>query len=112
MFTLNYTWPFFAYDPIGASTGEHAYPYHLKLWTYNTDDLAAVKSGSLPLQSIRPTQMFQFKLPVGNRVDVGRLRGAAYNPATKLVYVSVGYGSSFSDEPVIHVFRINNATVG
>ena len=112
MFTRNYTWPFFAYDPIGASTGEHAYPYHLKLWTYNTDDLAAVKSGSLPLQSIRPTQMFQFKLPVGNRVDVGRLRGAAYNPATKLAYVSVGYGSSFSDEPVIHVFRINNATVG
>jgi hypothetical protein len=56
--------------------------------------------------------MFQFKLPVGNNPDLGRIRGAAYNPATKLAYVSVGYGSSFSDEPVIHVFRINNATVG
>ena len=113
LFTLNYTWPFFAYDPIGSSTGEHSYPYHLKLWTYNTDDLAAVKSGSLPLQSIRPTQMFQFKLPVGNNPDVGRIRGAAYNPATKLAYVSVGVASGGAgDDPVIHVFRINNATVG
>jgi len=110
LFTLNYTWPFFAYDPIGASTGEHSYPYHLKLWTYNTDDLAAVKNGTLPLQSIRPTQMFQFKLPVGNDPDLGRIRGAAYDPATKRAYVSVGNASgSGTDDPVIHVFRINNA---
>jgi len=112
MFTLNYTWPFFAYDPASASTGEHSYPYHLKLWTYNTDDLAAVKNGTLPLQSIRPTQMFQFKLPVGNDPDLGRIRGAAYDPATKRAYVSVGYASGSGDEPVIHVFLINNATVG
>jgi hypothetical protein len=111
LFTLNYTWPFFAYDPAGTSTGEHSYPYHLKLWTYNTDDLAAVKDGSLPLQSIRPTQMYQFKLPVGNNPDIGRLRGAAYDPATRRVYVSVGFASGSGDEPAIHVFRINSAVV-
>jgi hypothetical protein len=102
--TRNYTWPFFAYDPAGTSTGEHSYPYHMKVWTYNTDDLAAVKSGSLALQSIRPSQMRCLSLPSASTTTSSVMAGAAYDSATSRIYVTVTNANGA--EAAIHVFGV------
>jgi beta-glucanase (GH16 family)/chitodextrinase len=95
-------------DPSNSSKGEHAYPYRAYVWAYNANDLAAVKAGSKQPWSVTPYATWELSQlgDVGGDFSTG---GAAYDPATKRIYISKKYGDG--DKPVIYVYEVDNAGV-
>jgi hypothetical protein len=100
------------YDPVDGSKGCHAYPYKAWVWAYDANDLLSVKNGQKNPWDIRPYAVWPLNLPV----DTGSndIQGAAYDPATRRLYVSQSYGDgafpqspAYDARPLIHVFLIS-----
>lgn len=91
-------------DPSSNWKGPHGYPYYHEIWAYDANDLVAVKNGSKkpweprPYAHIRLTQM--------NNSGGAKIRGAAYDPISKRIYIAEDYG----DNPRIHVYEVTGAT--
>lgn len=92
-------------DPSGSSKGSHAYPYAFQIWAYDVLDLLAVKYGQKQPWDVRPYQTWTFELPFAHLTR--QLGGAAYDPATKRLYLSASYGDG--SQPLIHVFSLFTA---
>jgi hypothetical protein len=88
-------------DPSNNSKGEHAYPYKAYVWAYDANDLAAVKAGAKQPWQIVPYATWE--LP-GISVGYDGIGGAAYDPATRRIYVSEKNGDG--ERPLIHVFKV------
>ena len=87
-------------DPVDGSKGTHAYPYVHQVWAYDAVELVAVKQGAKQPWQVRPYATWTL-----SEMDAGggaTIRGAAYDPATRRVYVTEGFG----DTPVVHVYRL------
>ena len=108
-FTRNYRYPLYIYDPRGQSTGEHAWPYYFKLWTYSVSDLVAVKNGSISPNATPTKQVFSLNIPqILTASPIPYPYGAAYDKTNRILYVSVV--KSAPGIPLINAFRINSAT--
>jgi hypothetical protein len=91
----------YCYDPDDNGKGVHGYPYSPYVWAYDANELASVHAGQRNPWDVRPYAVWA--LP-GMGAQIG---GAAYDPATKRIYVSQMFGDG--DNPLVHVF---NVTVG
>ena len=89
-------------DPANISHGPHAYPYVYYVWAYDVLDLVAVKQGLKQPWQIYPYRSWAFELPFQN-LDRAII-GAAYDPATRRIYLSQAHGDV--DSPIIHVFSL------
>jgi hypothetical protein len=99
----------YCYDPTDNSKGTHSYPYAYQVWGYDANDLAAVAAGQKAPYAIRPYATWTLSLPFASGADwVG---GAAWDPATRRLYLVVKYGDNIL--PLVHVYQINTgATAG
>lgn len=101
-------------DPARTSKGEHAYPYKYWGWEYSNSDLEDVKNGFKQPWDPRPKPIDlnqYFYTGVGD--DEARWGcGAAYDPATRRLFLSQPYGeqTQYDPYPVIHVFQVNATT--
>jgi hypothetical protein len=96
----------YCYDPSSAAKGTHAYPYVYQVWSYDVNDLVAVKNGTKNPWEPIPV-VWNFELPFQ---DSGRLvGGVAYDPATQRIFLSQQFGED-GIYPIIHVFKINLGT--
>jgi len=87
------------YDPDDSYKGTHGYPYAAEVWAYDANDLLAVRNHVRKPWGVRPYAVWQLSLPFDSPV----IGGAAYDPASRSLYVSQQYANG--PEPVIHVFR-------
>jgi hypothetical protein len=94
----------YCYDPEVAAQGTHGYPYALHVWIYDANDLAEVVAGRKARWDIRPQGAGVVTVPFerGQRI-VG---GAAYDPATQRIFVSVL--AQDDARPLIHVLRFTS----
>lgn len=95
----------YCYDPCNASKGQHGYPYVPTVWAYDANDLLTVLQGKANPWDIAPYAVWQLTVPfpaAPNRLP--DVLGAAYDPATQSIYLSVAFGDG--DRPVVHVFSI------
>jgi hypothetical protein len=88
----------------------NAPPYIYQVWAYDVLDLAAVKAGQKQPWQVTPYATWELRLPfpTGPRTDPA-IGGAAYDPATRRIFVSQMYGDSDGMEsylPLIHVFEV------
>lgn len=92
-------------DPADQYKGTHAYPYVYQVWAYDANDLVSVKKGAKLPYAVQPYATWIFNLPFEKSGDAHWLGGAAFDPATKRVYVSQQHGDS-DHRPIIHVFKL------
>lgn len=91
-------------DPTKADKGTHAYPYVYQVWAYDANDFADVVNGTRSANGLQPYDVWTFNVPFESN-DAHLFGGAAYDPATDKIYMSMMRGDSKA--PLIHVFRIN-----
>ena len=97
------------YDPTDSSNGEHAWPYRYQVWAYDLGDLARVKDGTTLPWAVQPYAVWSIEMPIVP-VDEGHYTGGmAYDPATRRLFIVQGTTND-SGEPVVTVFRVENAT--
>ncbi|MBV9213654.1 MAG: hypothetical protein JOZ25_08425 [Actinobacteria bacterium] len=91
------TW---CYDPDDSSKGTHAYPYVPEVWAYDARDLRAVRKHRRRPWQVKPYAVWPLPLPYGSP----RIGGAAYDPRSRLIYVSQQYADG--TQPVIQAFAV------
>jgi hypothetical protein len=97
------------YDPSDSSTGEHAWPYRYQVWAYDVNELAKAKTGIIKPYEVKPYSVWSFKIPFEDQNGRHNTGGIAYNPKTKQLYFVQSNAGPYG-EPVVHVFKISNAT--
>jgi hypothetical protein len=96
----------YCYDPTAGSKGTHSYPYVQFVWAYDANDLAAVKAGTKNQWDVLPYATWTFDTPFENPQQA--INGAAYDPATGRVFVSVGFEDGTA--PLIQVLTIQTGS--
>lgn len=97
----------YCYDEAEHSKGCHAYPYSSYVWAYDASELALVHAGAKQPWQVRPYATWPLELPFAT--GGGRITGAAYDPATRRIFVSqhcADPGGGYFCGPVVHVFEI------
>jgi hypothetical protein len=94
------------YDPVYPVTGPRAYPYFIRMWAYDLNDLANVRSGSVASDSVRPYATWNMTISP-NAVD-RYVSGMTYDPVNRRLFISVRGVGNFG-EAVIYAFTVNNA---
>lgn len=91
-------------DPVDSTDGVHGYPYIYQVWSYDANDLVAVRQGAMQPQEVVPYEIWQLQMPL-ERDDSHRIGGVAYDKARNLLY----FVQRFRDNsgPVVHAFRLN-----
>ena len=92
------------YDPADGSKGTHNYPYHHQVWAYDANDLLAVKAGTKLEHEILPYAVWTLDLPFASANSSHEIGGAAYDPATRRIYVAQRYADGTA--PVVAVFQV------
>jgi len=70
------------------------------VWAYDALDLAAVKSGLMRPWEPSPYAVWELTLPVENSSKV--IKGAAYDPATRRIYLTQSRGEA----PLVHAYKV------
>lgn len=96
-------------DPADDSKGTHAYPYRYQVWAYDANDLLAVKNGSKSASAVEPYAVWTYNLPFEGSGGSHMIGGAAFDPASGLIYVSQQC-SDTNCAPVIHAFKVQGGT--
>lgn len=106
------------YDPTDSSKGTHAYPYVYRVWAYDAQELANVKSGNINQQTgstykpwdIRPYAIWNLDFPLAIKNN-GNISGAAYDPTTSQIFIVDPKGDKHGLDtfPLIHVYQVNIA---
>jgi len=92
-------------DPDVSDKGTHGYPYHYRIWAYNAEDLAAVKSGTKKPWEVKPYSYWNLDDKLPFLAWKKQVNGATYDPATKRIYMSQDHGDGSA--PLIQVFSVN-----
>jgi hypothetical protein len=87
-------------DPVDGSKGTHAYPYVHQVWAYDANELVAVKNGQKQQWDLHPYATWQ--LSDMDSAGSATVSGATYDPASRRVFITEGYG----DVPVVHVYQV------
>ena len=96
------------YDPQYPVTGPRAFPYFLRFYAYDLNDLAAVKVGSQSPWSIRPYAVWNSDLKIApTGADMPSM---CYDTSNRRLYIAQ-HSAGYFGEAVIHAFRIENAAV-
>ena len=94
-------------DPMTGYKGYFAQPYAYQVWAYDAQELLKVKDGQLQSYAVKPYAVWNFDLPFESNNPGREIGGAAYDPASRRIYLSqIGTDGS---QPVIHVLRVNAA---
>jgi hypothetical protein len=104
------------WDPENGAKGGHSYPSFGKIWAYNLDELVKVKNGTDGYTALNVKPYGVWNLPKSTLPLMRYIapRGVTYDPATRRIYVTSGYGEIEGNPfgaTVIHVFEVNNAVV-
>ena len=89
-------------DPTSASKGTHAYPYVNYVWAYRASDLVSVKQGAMHPWDVQPYATWKFDVPFETAQCA--VNGAAYDPATQRIFLSIGFEDG--SQPLIQVFSL------
>lgn len=95
----------YCYDPVNSTKGPHCYPYVNYVWAYNVNDLISVKAEKKNPWDITPYATWTLPRHFG----VGNVIGAALNPNSREIYVSVGGVDGYGRNPVIEVYKVDSA---
>ena len=82
------------------SKGAHAYPYRSQVWAYDINDLVLVKNGRKKNYEVKPYATWEFDS------SFKEIQGAAYDPATKRLFVSEVSGDNETAQPLILVYTV------
>jgi hypothetical protein len=93
------------YDPSESSTGEHNYPYFLRCWAYDANELEQARLGNINPNNMKPYAVWNLQMPI---YDNGKIGGMTYDAANKRIFVTNISGGA--GRIVVHVFSISNAT--
>lgn len=101
----------YCYDPVPGNewTGPHGYPNRSLVFAYDANDFLAVKNGTKKPWDVKPYATWYFSLPfqqkLVNGIDTGtyEIVGAAYDPASKRIFLTASRGDGAA--PLIHVLR-------
>lgn len=89
-------------DPCSGSKGVHSYPYHIKVWAYDANELLKVKSGELSPSDVRPYGIWTLsEMESGGCAGI---RGAAFDPSSGRLFIAPNYG----EKPIIHVYQVSS----
>lgn len=95
--------------------GPYAWPYAVQCWAFNLNDLALVKAGSLLPYNVKPYSVFTLPLPYaspsasnGGSVSPNPVKGAAYDPASKKIYITHN-ATEIGSPVVVSVYSVSNA---
>lgn len=97
-------------DPAWPYKGTHNYPYVAQVWAYDANDLVAVKNKTKTAYSVVPYSTWTMDMPFFSDNDDHMLGGAAYDPATKTIYVSQLCKDGSSCGPIIHAYEVRVGT--
>ena len=97
-------------DPASEYKSPHAYPYIYQAWAYDLNDFAAVKSGAKTPQSIKPYAVWRLNLKY-EADDGHQVYGAAWDPATRRIYIDV-HGPNSIGEPLIYAVKVASHSTG
>jgi hypothetical protein len=97
-----------SYDPTDDSRGEHSYPYYTRCIAFDANDLEQVRLGNVLPKDVKPYAVWNFTPPFKGGAQ-NKPIGAAYDPATKRLFLSYAAAIS-SGNPVVHVYQANNAS--
>lgn len=90
------------YDSDFQFRGPHQFPSSIRVWGYNTDDLALVASGSISYNQVKPYAVWNMNIPYNQNI-----RNVVYDDVTKRLYiVQTGDTTSDAGDGVIHVYQI------
>ena len=92
-------------DGCGGSGGEGAAPYRRQITAFDANDLLAVKNGTKQPWEIRPYAWWVVPGPSDRCADF-QYSGLAYDPHTRRVFATLGYGES----PEVHVWQVSGDT--
>lgn len=96
------TW---CYDLCNHSKGGHGFPYAHYVWAYDANDLLQVKAGTLQPYEVQPYKTWRlFDMNVG---DCPSMRSAGYDPITRRLYITQGYG----EQPKVDVYQIRDPRI-
>jgi hypothetical protein len=93
------------YDPHGSGVGEHSFPWYPQIWAYDARELKAAYDAGQPSETVKPYAIWNFDWPTTGTTQF--VYGAAYDPATRRIYISVG-GENFR-RAMIFVYEVTNA---
>jgi hypothetical protein len=93
-------------DPAWSYKGTHNYPYVTQVWAYDANDLLAVKSGAKQPYAVQPYATWTLNLPFSASDDDHLIGGAAFDPATKMIYISQ-LCKDGNCGPIIHAYQLN-----
>jgi hypothetical protein len=71
-----------------------------EVWAYDAAQLLSVRQGHKQPWQVKPYATWSLHLPYGS----SRIGGAAYDPATGIVFISQQYANG--PDPVIEVFKV------
>ena len=96
------------YDPLSVDKGQHAYPYHYKIWAYNVDDFISAKNGTKNPYDVIPYTTWELVSPYGvTGLEPG---GAAYDKTNQRLYVAqlrTDSAFGYTSGPIINVYLVN-----
>ena len=93
------------YASPSAGTGEANFPYFIRCWAFDANELEQARLGNISPNNMKPYGVWNLQLPI---YDSGRIGGMTYDAANKRIFVTNiagGFGRI-----VVHVFSISNAT--
>jgi hypothetical protein len=93
------------YDPARSANGYHAYPYVLRVYVYDANDLALVQTGALDPWQVLPSTYFDLFDPVIVS-GAAEFRSAAYDDTTRRWYI---VGQAGGNQPRVHVYEVAEA---
>jgi len=96
------------YDPVEPAKGGHAYPYVYLVLAYDALDLLSVKAGERQMWDVVPYGAWELSLPFAT--DGADLLGAAYDPASRTLYVTQGGADRpgcCGFLPLVHAYHVD-----
>ena len=87
----------------GAGGGEGAWPYRRQVTAFDANDLLAVKNGEINPHDVEPYVWWTLPGPEASCADM-TAGGCAYDPITRRIFITEGYGGS---TPEVHVFQVS-----
>ena len=102
------------WDPENGAKGGHAFPSFTKVWAYNLDELVKVKNGTggYTELNVKPYGVWNIPAPPLYGMRSYQPTGVAYDPSTKRLYITTGWGATEGNPyggTVVLVYEVTNA---